>query len=360
MKTPLYDRHVAGNARIVDFHGWDMPLYYSSILTEHMAVRKNYGFFDVSHMGDVAVEGKDAARFLDHILPSRISSLLPGRAMYSAFLNEDGNIIDDTIVYRLAEERFFFVPNASTTGEIMSWTDQNSEGFDVRLRNVSNEIASIALQGPEAHRAAAEVGITEPEPFTFHTVESQYENAITGRKETIVSGTGYTGEKGMELIIPAREAVSYWEKLESLTGKLGGIPCGLGSRDTLRMEKGMLLSGTDFDHDRTPFEASISFIVNADHDFIGREKLMAGKEKKREIFRGFRLEGKALPRGGSRIIRDGKHVGTVTSGGISPVLGVPIALGYIDRESSKENTPVEIEIRSSEHRATVSRPKLVK
>ncbi len=360
MRTPLYDRHVALNAKIVDFHGWDMPLYYSGIINEHMAVRENFGYFDVSHMGDVIVEGKDSGRFLDHLLPTQVSRLEAGKAAYTAFLDESGNIIDDTIVYRLSADKFFFVPNASTTGEIVKWASSHSDGLDVTLRNVSSEIACIALQGPRATIAAQKIGIREPEPFTFYSQESGDRNSITGNREIIVSGTGYTGEKGMELIVPASEAEKYWIKLEGLTRELGGQPCGLGSRDTLRMEKGMLLSGTDFDHNRTPFEASVGFIVNEEHEFIGKESLLKSKSSRNEIFRGFKVDGKAIPRSGFPLMAGGKRIGTVTSGSISPVLKIPIALGFLDKSYSKEGTAVKVRIRSEEYPATVSKPRIIR
>ncbi len=359
MRTVLYESHVKLGARIVDFHGWDMPLEYGSILNEHMAVRKHAGIFDVSHMGDIVVKGKDSEAFLNHMLPSNISSLKDGDAMYSAFLNGSGFMIDDTIVYRMNDDSFFFVPNASTIDIIHNWVKKNSDGYDVEIKNVSDKISCIAVQGPQSIDIARKTDIEFPEFFKFSYSDSEYTNSITGTDSIIVSGTGYTGEKGFELIVPNENAVSVWNELhENITG-MGGLPCGLGARDSLRMEKGMLLSGTDFNSDRTPYESSVSFIVDSSKDFIGKENLMKEKEEQKEIFRGFTLNTKMIPRSGNSIIYSGNKIGVVTSGTYSPVLGKSIALGYITKNTVKKGDSVEIEIRNRKFDASVGRPKIV-
>ncbi|KAA8922030.1 glycine cleavage system aminomethyltransferase GcvT [Thermoplasma sp.] len=359
MRTVLYDEHAKLNAKFTEFNGWDMPLYYRSIIEEHMAVRRHVGIFDVSHMGDITVKGKDASAFLDHMFPTKVSNLKSGECVYTAFLNEDGLMIDDTIVYRMGEDSYFFVPNAGTTEKIYRWVTDHSKGYDVRIENVSNKISSIALQGPESEDVLKELGFTYPGYFKFQYDNGKYMNPITGKDQIIISGTGYTGEKGVEFIIPNEFAVELWKKLLEAISRRNGLPAGLGARDTLRMEKGMLLSGHDFNEDRDPYEASVSFIVNNDGDFIGKKKLDERRKSDHEIFRGFILSD-GIPRNGNLIKADGKRIGTVTSGTISPVLNKGIALGYIDKAYSKENTEVMIEIRSVDHRAVVSRPKIVK
>ncbi|BAB59199.1 aminomethyltransferase [Thermoplasma volcanium GSS1] len=359
MKTVLYDEHVKLNAHFTDFNGWDMPLYYKSIIEEHMSVRKHAGIFDVSHMGDITVRGREAGKFLDHMFPTKVSSLNDGECIYTAFLNEKGQMIDDTIVYRMSSDSYFFVPNAGTTDKIYEWVTKNSKGFDVKIENVSSKISSIALQGPESESVISELGFSYPGYFKFTYVNGKYKNAITGKNDIIISGTGYTGEKGVEFIIPNEYAVELWRKLLSLVEKRSGLPCGLGSRDTLRMEKGMLLSGHDFNENRDPYEASISFIVNNDGDFIGKKSLEDRRKEDKQIFRGFILSD-GIPRSGNSVKVNGKVVGTLTSGSISPVLNKGIALGYIDKEYSKEGTKVFVEIRGKDHEATVSRPKIVK
>lgn len=358
-RTPLYDEHVRLNAKIIDFHGWDMPLQYTRILDEHMAVRKHVGIFDVSHMGDIMVEGEDAAKFLDHMFPTKISNINDGEAIYTAFLNQDSNIIDDTIVYRLSHDRFFFVPNASMIDTIHSWVLKNSNGYSVNIVNYSDQIACIALQGPESSEVMRSLSIPDPGSFKFVEIENDmisHNNEITGNKTAIISGTGYTGEHGVEIICSAQDAVSVWNNLIVEISKHSGLPCGLGSRDTLRMEKGMLLSGTDFHGDRNPHECSISFIVNNDGEFIGKESL---KNKREQIFRGFVIDSKNIPRSGNEITIGGKVVGNVTSGTLSPILEKSIALGFIKKEYSKSGTVVKILLRGKELEATVSRPKMI-
>ena len=356
-RTALYDEHVKLGAKIIDFHGWDMPLQYTRILEEHMAVRRNVGIFDVSHMGDIIVEGKESAAFLDHMFPTKISSLKTGEATYTAFLDNNGMIIDDTIVYRLSEDKFFFVPNASMIGIIHGWVLENKGKFDVKITNVSDDISCIAVQGPRSEEVIDELGLRFPEPFKFIEIKGNYRtNSITGNNSIIVSGTGYTGEKGVELLVSSFNAPQLWERIIGIIGKKSGLPCGLGARDTLRMEKGMLLSGTDFNRDRNPYECSISFIVNNDSDYIGKKAI---ENKGDEVFRGFRLSGKLIPRAGSEVFLNGSKIGKITSGTLSPMLETAIALGYVKREFMKPGLVVDISIRGKMEKGTMGKPKIV-
>lgn len=359
MKTALYEKHVELNARIVDFHGWDMPLEYGSIINEHLSVRHHVGMFDVSHMGDITINGKDSESLLNFILPSDVSRMKDGDAMYTAFLNNDGCMIDDTIVYRMSEDSFFFVPNASTTDRIYSWVNSHATGYDVKIENVSDSMSCIAVQGPESTEVAERLNIRFPELFKFHYQESGSRNTITGNNDMIISGTGYTGEKGYEILIPNEKAPEIWDSLYREIKKLNGGPCGLGSRDSLRMEKGMLLSGTDFDSNRTPYESSISFIVDTSKDFIGQESLIKKKESQKEIFRGFILDTKIIPRTGSTILKGEEKIGEVTSGTYSPILEKSISLGYILKDRAKNGDMVDISIRERKFPAKVNRPKIV-
>ena len=337
-RTALYEEHVKLNGKIIDFHGWDMPLQYTRILEEHMAVRKNVGIFDVSHMGDVIVEGKEAAAFLD----------------------SKGKIIDDTIVYRISENKFFFVPNASMIDIIYNWILENKGKFDVKITNVSDDISCIAVQGPKSEEVINELGLVFPEPFKFIEINGTFgKNKITGSNSVIVSGTGYTGEKGVELLIPSTNAAEIWEKALKLIGKKSGLPCGLGARDTLRMEKGMLLSGQDFSGDRNPYESSISFIIDMNHDFIGRNRIE--NKQVAQTFKGFIMEeNNVIPRHGYIIYDNSENeIGIVTSGSISPVLNKGIALGYLNKNSGKNGDIVLINIRGKNHPAKISRPKMV-
>ena len=359
-RTPLYEEHVKLNAKIIDFHGWDMPLQYSKIMEEHMAVRKHVGIFDVSHMGDIVVEGKDAPDFLDHMFPTKVSSLENNNAVYTAFLNDQGNIIDDTIVYRISETRFFFVPNASMIDIIHSWVLKNAGGYSIKIDNYSDDIACIALQGPYSKSVIDDLGMQDPGPFKFNELSSRKinfsANKLTEHETAIISGTGYTGEHGVEILCNSKNAVPVWQALVNSINRYSGAPCGLGCRDTLRMEKGMLLSGTDFHENRNPYECSISFIVTNDGDFIGKNAIAI---KKNEVFRGFILDSKIIPRAGNAINYNGKTIGSVTSGTLSPILEKSIALGFINKDFSKSGNGVKIEIRNRELEARVSKPKMV-
>ncbi len=356
-RTPLYDEHVKLGAKIIDFHGWDMPLQYTKILEEHMAVRKHVGIFDVSHMGDITVKGPDAEKFLDSIFPTTVSSLKNGEATYTAFLKEDGTIIDDTIVYRLEKEEFFFVPNASTIELIFDWVNKNKKNYNVDITNISSDICCIAVQGPKSPEIIEKMGLHFPEPFHFNEKIGNYSvNRITGNKSIIVSGTGYTGETGVELLVSSSDAPAVWNRVLELITELSGLPCGLGARDTLRMEKGMLLSGTDFNGDRNPYECSISFIVNNEGNYIGKKAL---ENKGNFIFRGFKLNGKLIPRAGSEVFLDGQKIGIITSGTLSPVLDSSIALGFVQRKYMKSGPDVKISIRDRMVDATMGRPKIV-
>ena len=348
MRTILYDEHVKMNANIVDFHGWDMPLYYESIIKEHMYVRERCGVFDVSHMGDMFLTGSGAEESLMKLFPSDISKMKEGDCLYTAFLNNDGNMIDDTIIYKFNKEKFLCVPNAATTDKILDHILKNKTN-NCEVKNSSSELSCIAIQGKDSINIIKNLGLKFPDFFKFYE-----ENGM------IISGTGYTGEIGCEIIIKNNEAVNLWEKIVDDLKKIGCGPCGLGSRDTLRMEKGMLLSGQDFNSDKNPYEASISFILDNDHNYIGREKLLSNQKPER-IFRGIIMNEKgSFPRHGNLIYdKSGKEIGIITSGSISPILGKGIGLGYINRNESKIDTSILVGIRDKKFNGKVSRPRIV-
>ena len=361
MRTPIYEWHKENGGNIVDFHGWDLPLYYEGILAEHMAVRKKVGMFDVSHMGDIVVRGPDALKFMNFLLPSKIDAVQPGKCMYTAFLDEGGLLIDDTIVYRINDDTIFFVPNAATTEAVLNWITVNSKTFNVKIIDLSRELACFAIQGPESRHVADDLGITFPEPFTFSFQHDKYggKNGVNGKNELIVSGTGYTGESGFELIVDAGSSNEWWKAAIKSIKQHGGMPCGLGARDSLRMEKGMLLSGVDFNRDKDPYECSVSFIVEKLDGFIGSNALKRRKISDKDIFRGFILDGKQIPRHGYPIYFNNEKIGIISSGSISPLLGRAIGLGFIDKKYMKNETTVQIDIRGKKSEATVSRPKIV-
>ena len=332
-RTPLYPVHLELNARMVEFAGWEMPMWYTSIIEEHMAVREKAGIFDVSHMGDIFVRGPDALEFLNMMQVNNLKGMPVGALKYTHFLNPEGKIIDDAIITRVGPEEFLCVPNAAMTARIHRWLLDHAGGFDVSIEDRS-EMFSIALQGPASPQVLeAAGGDTDLEFFTMRWME------IAGHR-CMVARSGYTGEDGFEITGPPEAAIPVWNALIG-----GATPCGLGARDTLRMEKCFLLSGQDFHEDRTPLETTYDFVVKWDHDFIGKEALERQKETDYPLWTAFILLEKGVPRHGDAIYHEGENVGTVTSGGMSPVLKKGIALGYVPREVSKPGTRVEIEVR---------------
>ena len=314
--------------------------------------RNAYGRQIDSFMSDIEIEGIGMYKAV-FIRAPVISN--PGKCEVLSSYN--GKIIDDTIVYRLEDNKFFFVPNASMIDIIFKWVSDHKEGFNMKLINISSEIACIAVQGPRSPEVVKALGLKFQEPFKFSEEIGNYSrNAITGNNSIIVSGTGYTGETGVELLIPSKDASRIWRDIMNILSNLSGLPCGLGARDTLRMEKGMLLSGTDFNLDRNPYECSVSFIVNNDSDYIGKEAI---QDKGDYIFRGFKLSGKSIPRAGSEVLLNGESIGVITSGTLSPVLDSAIALGFVKRTHIKSGPVVQISTRDSLFEAAMGRPKLV-
>ncbi len=356
MRTSLFEEHVKLNAKMVDFHGWEMPIQYSSIIEEHRQVRQKAGLFDVSHMGDIMIEGKDAQDFLSYLLPTDLSKSRIGKAIYSAYLNENAAMIDDTIANKISEEKFLVVPNAATTDKIYAWLVKNKKDFKVKISNISSKMSCLALQGPLSHEVMKNL---HPEAnnldhFALTNVSEMYPSP--GLEDaTIISSTGYTGEEGFEFIIPNEYAVATWKKLLS---NANVKPIGLGARDTLRMEKGLLLSGQDFNEDRDPIEAGVSWILDWDHDFIGKKNLEIRKDNIKRRFRGVVAEDKVIPRNGSIVKLNGKEVGILTSGTFSPSLSKGIGLGYFDSDL-KVGMNVVVSTGKTEGKCLLSKPRMV-
>ncbi|MGC8645459.1 MAG: glycine cleavage system aminomethyltransferase GcvT [Thermoplasmata archaeon] len=356
MRTPLYDEIMAMNARMIDFHGWEMPIQFSGIIEEHLHVRSKAGLFDVSHMGDITIEGKDASDFMTYMFPTDVSNEAVGKAIYSAYLNEEANMIDDTIIYKSQEDRYLVVPNAATTEKVHNWLLSNKGRYSVRIENVSQKVSCLALQGPLSPQVMEKVfpDALKLGHFTFMNAWEKYpekglENAV------LIGRTGYTGEDGFEFIIPNKYAVPLWREI--LRDPIVR-PIGLGARDTLRMEKGFLLSGQDFNEDRTPIEAGVSWIINWDHDFIGKKRLMERRKDLKERFRGVVSLDRLIPRSGAVVKKDGEKVGVLTSGTYSPSLGKGIGLGYV-RSDLEIESEVTIQVRNVEGKAILKKPRMV-
>jgi aminomethyltransferase len=324
-KTPLYDQHLAAGARIVDFGGWDMPLHYGSQKEEHHAVRQAAGIFDVSHMTIVDLNGERVREFLRYLLANDVAKLqTPGKALYSGMLNEDGGVIDDLIVYFMDEHWFRLVVNAATRDKDLAWIRQQAAAFDVSVTEQTDH-AMVAVQGPDARELAA--GCIDAEWRERALAMNPFFGMEAG--DLFVARTGYTGEDGWEIVMPASRAADTWDRLVAA----GIAPCGLGARDTLRLEAAMNLYGSDMDETVSPLEAGMDWTIAwepAERDFIGREKLTEKKaDPARQRFVGLLLEDKGVLRNHQRIIVDGAGEGEITSGGFSPTIGRSIALARV-------------------------------
>jgi len=351
---PLAATHEASGARVIEFGGWDMPVEFDSIREEHTAVRERVGIFDVSHMGEIRVSGPDAAELMTRLTTNDAVEMPVGRARYAAITNDEGIMLDDTVFYRLGEEEFLFIPNAGHDEEMETrWIEHGEEwGLDCDVENETEQWAMYAVQGPEAPALvdeAADVDVSGISRFAFT------EGTVEG-VDCLLARSGYTGEDGFEVLCPWDEAESVWDALECQ-------PCGLGARDTLRMEAGFLLSGQDFhpeENPRTPFQARIDFAVDLDTEFVGRKALARERDDgPSELFVGIGLAERGIPRHGYPIVHDGEEVGEVTSGTMSPTLDEPIGLGYVPSELAEPGTEVAVRIRGEEKRARIESPRFV-
>ncbi|MFM8552042.1 MAG: glycine cleavage system aminomethyltransferase GcvT [Nitrospiraceae bacterium] len=349
-RTPLYDRHVTAGAKLVDFAGWEMPIQYSGVVDEYQTVRTAAGLFDVSHMGRFTVEGREAAAFLQTVTTSNVVPVAIGAAQYSMVCNPSGGIKDDIFIYRLAETRFLLCINASNRDKIFSWFCAKAPQGDVRLSDESDELAQIALQGPKA--PAILLGLC---PAAGALKPRQCLEVSLLGAQTMVSRTGYTGEVGYELYLPSSSAKAVWDALMKAGAAFGLKPCGLGSRDLLRLDVGYLLYGNDIDEQTTPLEASAAFAVDfTKGEFVGSQALQAQRAKgpdKKLV--GFELLEKGVPRHGMKILAGGQEVGLVSSGNLSPRLQKGIGLGYVPAKLSEPGTALHIDIRGRLHPALV-------
>ena len=389
---PLYDVHDERGAKFTGFGGWEMPVEFDSIGDEHAAVREAAGIFDVSHMGEIEVAGPDATTLMNRLTTNDVGEIEPGDAQYAAITNEEGIMVDDVILYRLpdgteagavaaslgemgelapattkqagdGDPAYLFIPNAGHDEETLDrWVEYRDEHeLDADVVNTTTDWAMVAVQGPDAEAAVADAtgsaddatspedtAVTELPPFDATIA------AVDG-VETLVARTGYTGEDGFELLCPVADAETVWDAFDDTQ------PCGLGARDTLRMEMGFLLSGQDFDPDeepRTPFEAGIAFAVDLETEFVGRDALRRKREAGLpETFTGVKLLDRGVPRGGYAVTDgDLTRVGHLTSGTMSPTLNEPIGLGYLHEEYAADGTEVSVVVRGDEKRAEVVTP----
>jgi glycine cleavage system T protein (aminomethyltransferase) len=328
-ETPLREVHEHLGAAMTDFAGWRMPLRYRSETAEHRAVRSAAGLFDLSHMGEITVSGPGAAAALDYALTGTPSAMPPGRARYTMICAPDGGILDDLIVYRLSPGEFLVVANAANTAVVSAALISRAAGHDARVSDDTGDYALIALQGPAAAGILAPLTPARLDGLKYYT---SLRAEVAGHG-VLLARTGYTGEDGFELFTAPGEATALWAALSEAGAGAGLVPAGLAARDTLRLEAGMPLYGSELGPDVTPYQAGLGRVVRLDKpgDFVGRDALATAAAKPpRQVLAGLRGETRRVPRHGYRVLWDGQPCGTVTSGAPSPTLGVPIALAYLD------------------------------
>ncbi len=355
-RTPLYQEHLAAGAKMVPFAGYEMPIHYpAGITAEHAAVRNAAGLFDVSHMGEFFIRGPQALDLVQFVTSNDAATLVPGQAQYSLLLREDGAILDDLLVYRLHDGGYMLVVNAANRGKDFDWISTHAPRFDAEFVDRSDELALIAFQGPRAAEVMASLtpGVDLDSIGYYRFAEHE----VAGCPGTL-SRTGYTGEDGFEIMVGEGDGPRVWRSILDAGRDVGVLPIGLGARDSLRLEMGYALYGSDLDEEHTPFEAGLGWIVKLDKgEFIASDALRRQREAgPRERLVGFRLLERGFPRHGYDIARDGRTVGSVTSGTLSPTLGAGIGLGYVEVAAAAPGTHVDIVIRGQPIAASIVRP----
>jgi aminomethyltransferase len=344
-RTPLYEQHVALGAKLVPFAGWEMPVSYEGIREEHTAVRTHAGMFDVSHMGEVEVEGPAALPFLQRVLSNDVAAIDLGGAQYSCLCEEEGGVLDDLFAYRLGGDRYLLVTNSANHESDLAWLGRWSRDFDVAVRDVADRYAMLAVQGPHARRVLAPaLGVELPPRLRVAT-------ARVGGRPGLVAGTGYTGEDGVELLLDPDVAPAIWAELLDA----GVVPCGLGARDTLRLEACFHLHGNDLTPDRNPIEAGLGWCCKEATGFVGAAAVSRARaEGTTQRLAPFRIEGAGIPRPGNAVLAGGEEVGTVTSGTFSPSLEIGIGMAYLRSELADPGTGVEIDVRGKRRSARIA------
>ncbi|USD81403.1 glycine cleavage system aminomethyltransferase GcvT [Bacillus safensis] len=352
-RTPLFHAYETFGAKTIDFGGWELPVQFSSIKEEHEAVRTKAGLFDVSHMGEVDVKGQDALPFLQRLLTNDVSKLTDGKALYTAMCYENGGTVDDLLVYQKEKDHYLLVINASNIEKDVDWLLKHQGEDDVLIKNISDQTALLALQGPLAADIIKEVAgeeVTTLKPFTFLS------KAEVANKEVLVSRTGYTGEDGFEIYCQSEDAVHIWTALLEAGQPKGLIPCGLGARDTLRFEARLPLYGQELTKDISPLEGGIGFAVKTDKeaDFIGKAALKKQKEEglKRKLV-GIEMIDKGIPRTDYPVFSGEKQVGIVTTGTQSPTLKKNVGLALIETSVAELGVEVEVQVRKKRLKAKI-------
>lgn len=349
-RTPLYKEHLRLNGKIVDFAGWEMPLQFDSIIEEHNLVRTKAGLFDVSHMGEIEIVGSEAISYSDYLVSNSVDTMKNGEIVYSPMCNEKGGVVDDVLVYRISNNKTLFVVNASNKDKDYDWIHKNSTGFDVQVKDVSDNYAQIAFQGPLAEEILSEISQVRLDQIPFYHFAEGRVNGI----KALVSRTGYTGEDGFELYTEPDAAIPLWRKLLEIGGPKGVKPIGLAARDTLRFEACYMLYGNELNDHNTPLEAGLKWTVKLDKNFIGRDVLARQSEEGTEYrLKGIEIAGKAIARHGYEIVDGDNVIGWVSSGLFSPTLGKSLAMAYLKKDYWKLGTQVGVSVRGKVVPATV-------
>ena len=348
-RTPFYRTHLALGARMIEFFGWEMPVQYGGILEEHRCVRSNVGVFDLSHMGEFEVRGPGAKAFLQRLLTNDVDRAANGKAMYSALCKDNGGVLDDLLVYKRANDDFLVVVNASNIEKDFAWFKKHKPKAGVELVNRSYDVALVAVQGPKAKDV---VGPIVGAPIGDLYYYEFRDDTIAGRRVTLAR-TGYTGEDGFEIYVENADAQAVWDVVWKSGQRFGMLPIGLGARDTLRLEMGYALYGHELTEEINPIEAGIGWVVSAKKSFTGSDVVLPLKKKgAARTLLGLKLDGKGVPRQHCPVKANGRAVGEVTSGTMSPSLNEPVALALVNVEAAGK--PLSIEIRGREIPASVA------
>ena len=349
-KTPLYQNYVDSGAKIVEFGGWAMPVQFTSIKEEHNAVRYEVGMFDVSHMGEISIKGNDASKFVQYLLSNDTNNLTDTKAQYTALCNEEGGIIDDLVTYKIGDNDYLLIVNAANTDKDFAWVQKHAPKFDVEVSNVSDQFGQLAVQGPKARDLVSglvDIDVSEMKPFDFQ------QNVTLFGKNVILSQSGYTGEDGFEIYCEAKDTVDIWNGFIAHNV----VPCGLGARDTLRLEAGLPLHGQDLTESITPYEGGIAFAAKPliEEDFIGKSVLKDQKEngsERRTV--GLELLDKGIARTGYPVLDlDGNEIGEVTSGTQAPSSGKSIAMAIIKRDEFEMGRELLVQVRKRQLKAKI-------
>jgi len=358
-QSPLHPIHEKLQAKFTEFSGFEMPLQFSSIKDEHLQVRKTVGLFDVSHMSNVWITGKDAEALLTLTTVEDASRIAENKSQYTAILRDDGTIIDDTIFMHL-DDRYMIIPNAGMDQVVTDWLNKQAKNhsLDARAENVSSQYVILAVQGPKSREVLQKLTDVDLTTVGFFGCQK----ITLGGHEVIISHTGYTGELGFELqITPAKHAMDIFEQILKIGKKYDIKPIGLGARDTLRLEKCFLLAGNEFEGGRTPLEAVMSWAINWDHEFIGKDALLKQKEDGTyQRLTCLLCDEKGIPRHGNEVLKDGSSVGVVSSGTLSPCLNKGVAMAYLNHDAREVGSTVDILIRGKPVASTIVKPPFVK